>query len=33
MVDFRNYSSAAILDWRGYRTVAAVSVLRRNSVL
>lgn len=32
-VDFASYSPAAALEWRGYRTVAAVSILRRNSVL
>ncbi|MQA82778.1 MAG: hypothetical protein GEV10_30720 [Streptosporangiales bacterium] len=32
-VDFASYSPAAALEWRGYRTVAAVSVLRHNSVL
>lgn len=33
LVDFASYSPAAALEWRGYRTVAAVSVLRQNSVL
>ncbi len=32
-VDFHNYSPAAELEWRGYRTVSAVMVLRRNSAL
>ncbi len=30
-VDFTNYSPAAELEWRGYKTVSAVSVLRSNS--
>jgi hypothetical protein len=30
-VDFRSYSPAAELEWRGYETVRAVSILRRNS--
>jgi hypothetical protein len=30
-VDFRSYSPAAALEWRGYATVRAVSILRRNS--
>jgi hypothetical protein len=29
-VDFASYSPAAALEWRGYRTVRAVSVLQRN---
>jgi hypothetical protein len=29
-VDFESYSPAAALEWRGYATVRAVSVLRRN---
>ncbi len=29
-VDFRSYSPAAVLEWRGYMTVRAVSILRRN---
>lgn len=29
-VDFASYSPAAELDWRGYMTVRAVSILRRN---
>jgi hypothetical protein len=29
-VDFQNYSPAAELEWRGYMTVRAVSILRRN---
>jgi hypothetical protein len=33
LVDFASYSPAAALEWRGYRTVAAVSVLRHNSLL
>ncbi|MFW6690481.1 hypothetical protein [Streptomyces sp. MAR4 CNX-425] len=32
-VDFASYSPAAALEWRGYRTVDAVSVLKRNSLL
>ena len=32
-VDFGSYSPAAALEWRGYRTVSAVSTLRQNSVL
>jgi hypothetical protein len=32
-VDFDSYSPAAELEWRGYRTVSAVSVLRQNSIL
>ncbi|MEW2403782.1 hypothetical protein [Streptomyces sp. NPDC046862] len=32
-VDFASYSPSAALEWRGYRTVAAVSVLRQNSLL
>jgi hypothetical protein len=31
-VDFKSYSPAAALEWRGYMTVRAVSILRRNSV-
>jgi hypothetical protein len=30
LVDFRSYSPAATLEWRGYTTVRAVSILRRN---
>jgi hypothetical protein len=30
LVDFRNYSPAAELEWRGYMTVRAVSILTRN---
>ena len=30
LVDFTNYSPAAALEWRGYMTVHAVSILRRN---
>ena len=29
-VDFQNYSPAAELEWRGYMTVRAVAILRRN---
>jgi hypothetical protein len=32
-VDFANYSPAAALEWRGHRTVQAVSILKRNSVI
>lgn len=32
-VDFANYSPAAALEWRGYMTVRAVSILQRNSVI
>jgi hypothetical protein len=32
-VDFASYSPAAALDWRGYMTVRAVSILKRNSVI
>jgi hypothetical protein len=32
-VDFRSYSPAAALEWRGYETVRAVSTLRRNSLI
>jgi hypothetical protein len=31
-VDFANYSPAAALEWRGYMTVHAVSILRRDSL-
>jgi hypothetical protein len=31
-VDFTNYSPAAALEWRGYMTVRAVSILRWNSL-
>jgi hypothetical protein len=31
-VDFASYSPAAALEWRGYATVRAVSILRRNSL-
>ncbi|EOD63950.1 hypothetical protein [Amycolatopsis vancoresmycina] len=31
-VDFASYSPAAALEWRGYATVRAVSVLRRNGL-
>jgi hypothetical protein len=30
-VDFRSYSPAATLEWRGYMTVRAVSILQRNA--
>jgi hypothetical protein len=30
-VDFQSYSPAATLEWRGYATVRAVSILRRNA--
>jgi hypothetical protein len=33
LVDFDSYSPAAALEWRGYATVAAVSLLRRNGVM
>jgi hypothetical protein len=33
VVDFRSASPAAALDWRGYATVRAVDILRRNGVL
>jgi hypothetical protein len=32
-VDFANYSPAAVLEWRGYMTERAVSVLKRNSMI
>jgi hypothetical protein len=32
-VDFDSYSPAAALEWRGYATVAAVSLLRANGVI
>jgi hypothetical protein len=32
-VDFESYSPAAVLEWRGYMTVRALSILRRNSVI
>jgi hypothetical protein len=32
-VDFANYSPAAALEWRGYMTVRAVSILKRNSII
>jgi hypothetical protein len=32
-VDFQSYSPAAALDWRGYATVRALSVLRDNELL
>ena len=30
LVDFTSYSPAATLEWRGYMTVRAVSILQRN---
>jgi hypothetical protein len=30
LVDFDSYSPAATLEWRGYRTVAALALLRDN---
>jgi hypothetical protein len=32
-VDFRSYSPAAALEWRGYTTVRALSVLRDNAII
>lgn len=32
-VDFQNYSPAAALEWRGYATVRALSVLRANGMI
>jgi hypothetical protein len=32
-VDFASYSPAAELEWSGYATVRAVSILQRNGVL
>jgi hypothetical protein len=32
-VDFQSYSPAAALEWRGYATVRALSVLRDNAML
>jgi hypothetical protein len=32
-VDFASYSPAASLEWRGYTTVSAVSILQRNGML
>ena len=32
-VDFASYSPAAALDWRGYMTVRALSILKRNSMI
>jgi hypothetical protein len=32
-VDFDSYSPAAALEWRGNRTVEALSILRANGVL
>lgn len=32
-VDFASYSAAAALEWRGYLTVTALSILRRNDAL
>jgi hypothetical protein len=31
LVDFASHSPAAALEWRGYRTVSALSILRRNA--
>lgn len=32
-VDFSSYSPAAVLEWRGYMTVRAVSILQRNALI
>jgi hypothetical protein len=32
-VDFQSYSPAAALEWRGYATVRALSILRDNAML
>ena len=32
-VDFGSFSPAAELEWRGYATVQAVSILRRNNMI
>jgi hypothetical protein len=32
-VDFASYSPAAVLEWRGYMTVRAVSILQRNALM
>jgi len=32
-VEFRSYSPAGTLEWRGYMTVRAVSILRANSLM
>lgn len=32
-VDFQSYSPAAALEWRGYATVRALSILRRNGMI
>lgn len=32
-VDFASYSPAAVLEWRGYQTVRAVSILQHNAML
>jgi hypothetical protein len=32
-VDFASYSPSAVLEWRGYTTVRAISILRRNHCL
>jgi len=32
-VDFQSYSPAAALEWRGYATVRALSVLRDNAMI
>jgi hypothetical protein len=32
-VDFQSYSPAAALEWRGYATVRALSILRANAII
>jgi hypothetical protein len=32
-VDFQSYSPAAALEWRGYATVRALSILRNNAII
>jgi hypothetical protein len=32
-VDFQSYSPAAALEWRGYATVRALSILRDNAII
>jgi hypothetical protein len=32
-VDFQSYSPAATLEWRGYATVRALSILRANAII
>jgi hypothetical protein len=32
-VDFQSYSPAAALEWRGYATVRALSILRANAMI